>query len=261
MVINNYEKEIRFIQSVLLDANRRLKILKVKNIQDKTARDLVTDSDYAIEQYIITMIYTQFPSDAILSEETNKNTKLQGRTWVLDPIDGTCNYANHISLFGIQLALVDNGKIVAAGIMLPSHDELYLATVNQGCTLNGEKITVQPQSIAHSIVSFGDFNEEKKAASDLQSETMTRLRFQIMKEKMFGAASIDFTYVASNRISGTYLIASHAWDILAGILICQEAGAYVCNELGQPYQLDSKIVLVANSRELLELMRQPEALC
>lgn len=261
MVTDNYEKEISFIESVLKEAAQRLNHMKIQSIHDKTSRDLVTSSDYAIEQYIITMIQSQFPSDHILSEEMNQDTLLQERTWVLDPIDGTCNYANAIPMFGIQLALTVGSVIAAAGIMLPCLNELYLASQNGGCTLNGKKLTVKPDSINHSIVSFGDFNEERQAASNLQSQTMKRLRYQIMKEKMFGAASVDFAYLASGKTSGTFLIASHAWDILPGILIALEAGAVISDEKGKPFCFDSEIVLAANSQELIELMRQPELSC
>ena len=113
MVTDNYEKEISFIESVLKEAAQRLNHMKIQSIHDKTSRDLVTSSDYAIEQYIITMIQSQFPSDHILSEEMNQDTLLQERTWVLDPIDGTCNYANAIPMFGIQLALTV-GSVIAA---------------------------------------------------------------------------------------------------------------------------------------------------
>ena len=165
-----------------------------------------------------------------------------------------------IGLVGIWSA-ISQGKTAAAGIMLPCLNELYLASQNGGCTLNGKKLTVKPDSINHSIVSFGDFNEERQAASNLQSQTMKRLRYQIMKEKMFGAASVDFAYLASGKTSGTFLIASHAWDILPGILIALEAGAVISDEKGKPFCFDSEIVLAANSQELIELMRQPELSC
>lgn len=261
MMSGNYKKEINFIEDILKEAVKELESMEIHDVHDKSKRDLVTKSDYVIEQRIITCIKTTFKQDQILSEEMNPNTIIKGRTWVLDPIDGTCNYTNRIPMYGIQLALVDNMKIVAAGIALPCFDEIYLAVIDEGCTLNGSLLKTNSDSINHSIVSFGDFNEFKPIESDLQSQTMLRLRHRIMKEKMYGAASVDFAFLASGRISGTYLIASHLWDILPGILICKEAGIRISDETGQPYQLNSKIVLGANSQELLDLMSWKGHLC
>lgn len=261
MISGKYKKEIKFIEDTLKEAVKVLEGMNILDVHDKSKRDLVTNSDYTVEHKILTSIQTTFKKDQILSEETAPNTKIEGRTWVLDPIDGTCNYANHIPIYGIQLALIDHKEIAAAGIALPCLNEIYLAVINEGCTLNGHSLKVSRDTINHSIVSFGDFNEFKVYESDLQSQTMYRLRHQIMKEKMFGAASVDFAFLASGRISGTYLIASHLWEILPGILICQEAGVKISDEKGEAYQLDSKIVMGANSQELLDLMCWKEDLC
>lgn len=261
MMSGKYKKEIDFIEAALRAAQKALESMNNQNVYDKTMRDLVTSSDYAVESSILAQIKINFEKDRILSEETNPNTIIKERTWVLDPIDGTCNYANHIPMYGVQLALVENSEIVAAGIALPCLDEIYLAVINEGCTLNGNPLKVREDSIHHSIVSFGDYNEAKPFESDLQSQTMFRLRHKIMKEKMFGAASVDFAYLASSRISGTYLIASHLWDILPGILICQEANVKICDETGNPYHLGSKIVIAANNQALLDLMCREEDIC
>lgn len=261
MMSGKYKKEINFIEDTLKEAIKVLESMKIKDVRDKSKRDLVTNSDYAVENKILTCIRTKFKYDQILSEETNPDTTIMGRTWVLDPIDGTCNYANRIPMYGIQLALLDNEEAVVAGIALPCLNEIYLAQINEGCTLNGNLIKVHEDTLNHSIVSFGDFNELKPIESDLQSQTMLRLRHRIMKEKMYGAASIDFAFIASGRISGTYLIASHLWDILPGVLICKEAGVKISDERGQPYQLNSNIVLAANNQELLDLMCWKECIC
>lgn len=261
MTSGNYKKEINFIEDLLKEAIKTLVSMNIQDVHDKSKRDLVTNCDYAMEHKMLSCIRTTFKHDRILSEELNPDTLIQGRTWVLDPIDGTCNYANRIPMYGIQLALVENMETVAAGIALPCLNEIYLAVINEGCMLNGVPLIVREDSIHHSIVSFGDYNEAKPFESDLQSQTMICLRHKVMKEKMFGAASVDFAFLASGRISGTYLIASHLWDILPGILICHEAGVRISDEMGQPYHLNSKIVLGANSQELLDLLSRKEHLC
>lgn len=246
-----YKTEFDIISSAVKTAYSDLFSFDNMRSQDKSRFDIVTSNDYKIEEYIIKTINQHFPDDRILSEETNSTTAVKGRTWTIDPIDGTFNMLRQSPMFGIQCALYQNDDIVFSLVFLPVFNELYYAEKGCGAYLNGIKINVANNDLEHSAVSFGDFPH--KQINDFKDEhiLMEELSKHIAKIRMFGAACIDFVYMASGKTDGTIIFTKNKWDIAPGILIAREAGAFVQSFDGE-YTPDSRAVIAVGTKELYQ---------
>ena len=201
----------------------------------KTEYDIVTAIDIGIEDYIISEIKQHYPNDLIYSEERNAFQKIGDRTWVIDPIDGTVNMSHGIKLFGIQGALIDSEETVMSVIYLPCSNEIYFALKSGGAYCNNIKISVCKRALNQSVVSFSDYPHNFPEQSELQHKLIKNIYPKIAKIRMYGAACIDFTYIASGKIDATVCGTGYLWDIAPGMLLCKEAGAEVINISGKPF--------------------------
>ncbi len=250
---NKYLKELEFTKNTVSEAYAKIFAAAEKTKIEKAAFDVVTPVDIEIESYILKCIKESFPEDRILSEEELSGTEIEGRTWTVDPIDGTFNMANDSPLFGIQCSLFDRGEVVMAVIYLPKFSEMYYAALGMGAYLNGERIYVRPTDFDKSAVSFGDFPHTNTEDSAAEARLMGRLKERIAKIRMFGSAAMDFSFMASGKTHGTVIFTKNKWDIAPGILIAKEAGA-VLRTLGGEYTWDSAAVVAAASEELYSLI-------
>lgn len=247
-----------FIIHTILDAHKKYISRPDYVLRDKSQFDLVTSVDFGIEEYIISQIRTRFPSDRILSEETNSATLIKGDTWTIDPIDGTYNMASGIRLFGTQCALYQQGEIVLSAIYLPLFNEMYYAQLGRGAFLNGEQIRIKQPDLQHCIVSCGDFPHGRTEDTQKQLKIMAHLTPRIAKIRMFGAACMDFTAVASGKTAGTVIFTKNKWDIAPGMLLCREAGALIKDTKGD-YNNESAEVIVCATQELYQTIM--DSLC
>lgn len=241
-----YEAEVGFIVEKIKEGYELFCSDGPKSIMQKSRFDLVTEIDNNIEKFISTEIKKRFPGDNILGEETSSEAGIAGRTWTIDPIDGTVNMASGIKLFGIQCSMIENGDIVVAAIYLPHFGETVTAVKGGGCFLNGKRTCVNKDfSVNNAIVSFGDYpHKSTSRVADLQHDAIRKLYSRIAKIRMFGAACIDFAFVATGRTEGTVVITNNLWDIAPGILICREAGGRVLDLNGRDYRLGNEGVIV-----------------
>lgn len=251
-----YSNELEFIKAEMLSAYKNHGNIKLHTSQ-KSAFDLVTDIDINIEKQLSAAIRKAYPNDRIHGEEFSASEIIEGRTWTIDPIDGTCNMANGSKLYGMQCSLIDNNEIVLGIVYLPHLDEWIYASKGSGCYFNGERITANSDiTLNNAIVSFGDYpHTNKNNIGNIEHTAIKRLYPQIAKIRMFGAACMDFSFVAQGRTHGTVIITKNLWDIAAGIAICKEAGAIVTNINGMPYKLGDDGVVVAANATLSTLLR------
>lgn len=245
----NYTEELEFIKKIIITGYDQYIGKNVKEKISKSEFDLVTSVDIGMENYIISAIHRKYPNDLIHSEELNYSTKIQHRTWTVDPIDGTVNMACNIPLFGIQCSLIEDSKPVVGIIYLPLFNEIYTAQKGGGAFLNGNQILVIPQNLQHSVVSVGDFPHSRIDDAKLEHKIVGNLFSKISKIRMFGAASVDFAYLASGKTSGTIIFTKNKWDIVPGILICQEAGAII-RSLHGDYSFNDNAVIATATEEL-----------
>ena len=184
--------------------------------------DLVTDADYLVERFLIEKIQAEYPDFAIISEEFNPDTKLSDNCFIIDPIDGTKNFANGLPLWGIQVDCRKNGKTIASVIDLPALKEFYF-TNKSGAYLNGETISVREVPVLNAFYAVigGDVIE---AATRMQKYGSTH--------RVFGAACVAFAFLAAGRMHGMSFRAENPWDFEPGLFLAKQAGAAVKSEPG-----------------------------
>ncbi|MDD4111728.1 MAG: inositol monophosphatase [Herbinix sp.] len=251
----NYKKELDFIKIRIRQACEIYSVSSSLVISQKAEHDLVTDIDYKIEAFIINGIREYFPDDSILSEETLSTQDILGRTWTVDPIDGTCNMAHGIPIYGVQCSLIENNEIVASAIYLSNFDDMYTTTINTGSYRNENRISVSHKStIENAIISFGDYSHNNIPLADKQHAAIGNLYKKIAKVRFWGAACFDFSYVADGKTDGAVVLTNNLWDIAPGILLAKEAGAVITNIYGNPYSFSDEGVVVAANQEISDLL-------
>lgn len=247
--------ELAFIKDALERAISELLTQDIKHKDRKAAFDVVTEIDLKIEKYLISKIKQKFPDDFILSEEYNPEVVLKGRTWTIDPIDGTFNFANSSPLFGIQCSLIENGEIVVALIVLPKLNEIYYAVKGEGAFLNDVQIHVNKEfSLEQALISVSDYHHASLAETRLQHRMVESLFPRVGRIRMYGSAAIDFSYVASGKTAATIILTQNSWDITPGILIAREAGAIITNPEGGTYSFSDFGVIVAANKVVSDVI-------
>ena len=199
--------------------------------------DLVTTADLGVEKYIIKEFKKKFPNFDIISEEFNPNKNLTENCLIIDPIDGTINFAHGLPLWGIQVALRMKGEMVASVLYFPRLREMYHAD-ESGAFLNGKRIHVSntPRDKALYLVEGG---EKFAALTDLNVSNSRHWRY-------FCACCINHAWVAAGRLGGAILRKDNPWDYLPGQYLVQQAGGVVMNDDGAH--------VVANSKEMAEIL-------
>lgn len=178
---------------------------------------MVTNLDLEIEKYLIKKIKKQYPDFDIVSEEFNTGAKITDNCFIIDPIDGTINFANNLPLWGIQIACVKNGKTIASVISLPRINEFYYAD-ETGAYLNNEKIQVNEVPIKNALYAIDGNNN---------LPCMQRMRKYSSNRRNFGGVCVSMAFVASGRIHGAVFRSDKPWDYEPGLFLCKMAGAKV----------------------------------
>lgn len=222
--------------------------------------DLVTQADVASEQRLVSFIREHFPQDGIVAEEGSQDADEAARTdgfrWVLDPIDGTINYANRLPIWAISIGLLHGAEQVGAIVSGPGLKLRYRAAKGQGACCNGRPISVNSKAtLGEGVVVTGFPYDRAKRAEPLCDALGNMLR-TAGGVRRFGAAALDFCFVADGRFAGYYEMGLKPWDSAGGSLIVEEAGGRVTDMAGGPYDIfESKGTVVTNGKvhdELLE---------
>lgn len=182
--------------------------------------DLVTNLDLEIEKCLISQIHAHFPGYGIVSEEFNNTGEVTDNCFIIDPIDGTVNFANGLPIWGIQIACVKDGQTIASVIDLPRLGELYHAD-ESGAYLNGEKISIHEVPIKNTIYSIIGHD----SLPDMPETSMSGKYSRNFRN--FGAACATFAFMASGRIHGVVFRVDQPWDYAPGLYLCEKAGAKV----------------------------------
>ncbi len=210
--------------------------------------DVVTSSDLAAESSIIADIHEAFPTDTIISEETNPERERAERCWAIDPIDGTMNFTRGIPLFGIQGCFMENGVPKASVIYLPMFDEMFTAS-EEGAFLNGERIrTSGPRPLNQCLVSTGDFSRRSQQFRDAQATIFHDCYPDIARFKVFGAACTDFAYLAAGRTDIHIRFLNKIWDFMPGMYLAEKAGAVYDRKLMEEHG----ILMMCSCQEVLD---------
>lgn len=217
-----------------------------KQIEFKGSINLVTDVDKACEKAIVEILQGRFPDHDILAEEGSGRRKDSEYKWIIDPLDGTTNYAHGYRLFCVSIALEHKGQIVVGAVYEPNRDEMFLAEKGGGATLNGEKIAVSKVAdLNHAMFATGfAYNVRETANNNLDHFQKFLMKSQAIRRD--GVAAIDLCYVAAGRYDGFWELNLFPWDVAAGYLMIEEAGGKVSDFKGKAFDVYSKEILASN---------------
>ncbi len=249
-----YHEELRFMIKTLKGAFSHCFTKPERTHTDKTAFDFFTPVDVACEKYVLAALKKKYPEDNILSEETHSHQELVGRTWTLDPIDGTFNMANGSPLFGMQMSLLENKEIVVSVIYLPKLRELYWAIKGEGAHRGRETLHVNKDvAVSDAGFNFGDYVFDNEEWYEKETKVISYLSNKIKRIRMLGAASIDFAFTSCGRTSGYFIFTDNYWDICPGMLLVKEAGGKIYSLDGE-HKLGDKCIIATASDEIYKLI-------
>ena len=221
-----YQKEEKFIKNILVKTYHKVIKKHTFDVMEKGYRDVVTTLDLKTEQYIIDHIKKEFPQDQIVSEEYHSLEQLQGRSWVIDPIDGTRNFANHSHVWCMQIAFVDQGKVQTSAIYIPIFKELYFAS-QKGAWCNQKPMHVDKVKTENAIVLYEHTDDSNHELKDISEIIISNLTDHIANVRSFGSIGVDYAAVACGQFHGVIFWKDSLWDYLPGSFLCEKAGGYV----------------------------------
>ncbi len=221
---------------------------KPHQIRYKGAANLVTEMDQQAEELIRDLLSRARPDVPILGEEGGGERGGDGLRWVVDPLDGTTNYAHGYPFFAVSIALAQDTEVVVGAVYNPVLDELFAARQGGGATLNGQPIQVsQTETLERSLLASGFPYDAWTSPRDNGAEWRRFLK-RVVSLRSDGAAALDLCHVAAGRIDGYWELVLEPWDMAAGALVVMEAGGQVTQVDGSPFRLAGPSVLASNGR-------------
>ena len=208
--------------------------------------DLVTEIDKRSEKVIMDFIKKEFPTHGILTEESGSFSQQAEYVWVVDPLDGTTNFAHGLPIFSVSIAVLKNNEPIAGVVYDVMRDVVYSAEKGAGAFEQGKKIHVSTvDNLEQSLLVTGFPYDVRNNPSHV-IERFNAFLFESQAVRRLGSAAIDFCYVASGIFEGFWEVTLNPWDIAAGKLIVEEAGGKVTNFKGEPISVFSKQILASN---------------
>jgi myo-inositol-1(or 4)-monophosphatase len=247
------------IKSTLLEAlSRAGKIVrsnfgKEQKITKKGRFNLVTEIDKAAEKAIVGLISKRFQDHSILAEESPEVTG-SGCRWIIDPIDGTTNFAHGFPIVSVSIGFEKDGRLEMGGVFDPFRRELFFAERGKGATLNGKRIHVsKAKTLEDSLLATGFPYDRNKNPDDYLAMLRAFLT-RIQGIRRGGSAAIDLCYVACGRFDGYYEMKLSPWDKAAGMMIIEEAGGKLTDFSGSPLTLTGLQNLATNGLVHAEML-------
>ncbi|WP_077072604.1 inositol monophosphatase family protein [Mailhella massiliensis] len=223
-----------------------------RTIRHKGTRDLVTDTDLAIEAYLKEHLRDVVPGANFMAEESAKETLPSGTCWIIDPVDGTTNFAHHFGDTATSVALWENGKVVFGAVSAPVRGERYVAERGRGAWLNGRPIHVSDVSSCSDALVATGFPYSVHEDMDEVLGNMRILLDATVGVRRCGSAALDMCFVACGSFDAYFEGWIKPWDIAAGWVLVEEAGGRVSGRSGAPYQFHTPIL--ASNRAVHEDM-------
>lgn len=221
---------------------------KKRKIAYKGAVNLVTEMDLLAEDIITSLIKKHFPNHNILAEEKVNSQGDSPYRWIIDPLDGTTNYAHGFPIFCVSIALEKDKEIILGVVYDPMREELFLAEKGKGAKLNGKKIHVSAVSkLSQSLLATG-FPYDLRESSENNFDHFRNFALRVHAVRRAGSAALDLCYVAAGRFDGFWEMKLGPWDFAAGSLIVKEAGGKVTDFAGHPLKINSGHVLASNGK-------------
>ena len=226
-------------------------------IYQKGFKDLVTEIDKQSEAALLQHIRSQHPGDSIITEESGFLPGDDGRTWYIDPLDGTLNFIHGVAHFCVSVAYAEAGQLAMGVIYEPIRDECFSAERGKGAWLNDVPMHVsQVPALQEALLGTG-LMSSKRYPEPINIEYFKYFAHQSLSIRRMGAAAVDLAYLAAGRLDGYWDIQVNIWDIAAGVLIVQEAGGVITGMDGNPNFLHDQqppYSLVAGGKDVHHLM-------
>ena len=240
-LINATEAGARVLQHYFTSKN-----LQISNKEG--INNLVTEADHASEKAIMDTIKEQFPDHFILSEEAGEMATGSEYKWIIDPIDGTVNYAHGIPICCVSIGIEHRGSMAMGAVFNPFLKEFYFAEKGSGAMLNGELIAVSAETDVDKACLVTGFPYTYLDISNGPLEVFSRFIRRGVPVRRLGSAAMDLCWVAAGRFDGFYEHKLQAWDSAAGFLIVEEAGGKVTDFKGVHYSPYQPSILATNGK-------------
>ena len=224
----------------------RRRVDSIREVRHKSAFDLVTDVDVESERAVRATLLDAFPTHAFLGEESGAHLGSDSSVrWIVDPLDGTTNYAHGFPFFCVSIGLEVEGELALGVVYAPCLDELFVAERGGGASLNGRNIQVsKTDRLSHSLLATGFPYDRRLFPRALRSFEVLSLESQAVRRA--GSAALDLCYVACGRLDGYWEHYVKPWDLAAGALLVTEAGGTVSRVDGSAFRVDGGEVLASN---------------
>ncbi len=236
---------------------------RAKEVRYKGEVDLVTEIDVRSETLIVERIQQHFPDHNILSEESGQTRSPQTGSpyrWIIDPLDGTTNFAHGYPFFCVSIGLERDGEMILGVVYAPTLDELFVAERGFGAFLNGRRLAVSStDSLIRSLLVTGFNYDRATARANLARWEHFLMRSQAVRRD--GSAALNLCFVAAGRFDGYWELGLKPWDCAAGALLVREAGGIVTDGEGSPHHFDAPALIASNPHlhpALLDGVRQPQ---
>lgn len=248
------------VTSIAREAGALLKARpKSLEISYKGAIDLLTEADRRSEELIFTRLKASFPDHEILCEEGSCTGGSSGFRWIVDPLDGTTNYAHNFPVYSVSIALEERGEVVLGVVYNPVSDELFSAEKGRGAFLNGSGIRVSSVSrLDKSLLATGfPYSIRENPGRVFERFRAFTMASQAIRRP--GSASLDLCFLAAGWVDGFWEENLKPWDVAAGSLMVREAGGTITLFDGSPFNINSREILASNRKihyEMLKILRE-----
>ncbi len=216
-------------------------------IEHKQTINLVTDADRQAEQRIIDIIHDSFPTHCVLAEERGMTEQSRSRyKWVIDPLDGTTNFAHGFPAYCVSIGVECDGRGIMGVVYDPTRDELFTAQLDRGAFLNGTPVSVSTTDHLDRALLVTGFAYDIRETANNNLNHFVRFALKVQGLRRTGTAALDLCYVAAGRFDGFWEVALNPWDMAAGAVILREAGGTVTDFKGAPHSIYGRELVASN---------------
>lgn len=259
------DDRLKFAQELAREAGELLKqgLGRRHSVQTKSqAVDLVTEFDLRSEQLILERLHTQYGGESVLSEESGPQGD-SGGTWIIDPLDGTTNFAHGVPIFSVSIAYTVEGHLQAGVVFDPMRDEMFYASAGEGAYLNERRLQVSDTDRLEVSLMVTGFPYEVWVSQANNLDHFSDFALRTHGVRRTGSAALDLAYVAAGRFEGYWEISVYPWDWAAGALLVREAGGRVTQaDRTQELAFDMPTIVASNGRvhdEMLAVLARGQA--
>ena len=232
------------------------------SVEYKGEIDLVTEMDRRAEDCIVGLIRQSFPEHGILAEEGSgreSSSGARGARWIIDPLDGTTNYAHGFPTFCVSIAFEESEKVRLGVVYDPIGDELFVAAEGKGATLNGRALRVSSTGDLSKALLATGFPYDIRTSPDNNLDNFARFAVKAQAIRRPGSAALDLSYVACGRFDGFWELKLKPWDVAAASLIAKEAGGVITDFSGKAFSIYGVEALATNGlihEEMVTILQQ-----